>query len=376
MLLRATLPLAALLSMPAVAQDTWQPIETRPSGLEIIAELPDGPGNIAVGPDRRVFLTMHQAFEPDLRLVELLPDGTTQPYPTEAWARAPSADGIGLYSPLGLQVDPSGILWVIDNAAGVPRGEGGPRVLAWDTRAEVLHRVIEIPAPASTASSFVNDLAVDRANEALYLADVQGDDGPAIIVVDLETGEMRRRLAGAGPLLHEADAPIIIDGRETRNPGPTAEGVEHRAGLNPITVDPQGEWVYFGAMHGTSVYRIRTADLRDFGLSEDDLAARVERYGDKPVSDGITIDAAGNVYITDLNGKAIGITRPDGTYEALVADEMMTWPDSVSAGPDGYVWVVINQLNLSRPLNAGVDESTPPYHVGRVEAVGPLVVGR
>lgn len=375
MLLRSAL-LAAGLALPAAASEDWTPLETRPSGLEIMAELPDGPGNIAVGPDGRVFLTMHQAFGPDLKLVELLPDGTTRPYPTEAWAHAPGGDGIGLHSPLGLQVDTSGILWVIDNAEGVHRGEGGPKVLAWDTRAEELHRVVEVPAPASTASSFVNDIAVDRANDALYLADMTGDDGPAIIVVDLQTGEMRRRLAGADPLLLEADAPIVIDGQETRNPGPTAEGVEHRAGLNPITIDPNGEWVYFGAMHGTSVHRVRSADLRDFALSDEDLLARIERYGDKPVSDGITIDAAGNVYITDLNGKAIGVTRPDGSYEALVTDEMMVWPDSVSAGPDGHVWVAINQLNRSVPLNAGTDESTPPYHIARVDAVAPLVVGR
>ncbi len=140
-----------------------------------MAELPDGKGNIGVGPDGRVFLTMHQAFGPDLKLVELRPDGTTRPYPTEAWAHAPGDDGIGLYSRLDLQVDTSGILWVIDNTQGVPRGEGGPRVLAWDTRAEVLQRVVEVAAPASTASSFVNDVAVDRANKALYLADMTGN---------------------------------------------------------------------------------------------------------------------------------------------------------------------------------------------------------
>ncbi|MEM9012466.1 MAG: L-dopachrome tautomerase-related protein [Pseudomonadota bacterium] len=341
-----------------------------------MAELPEGPGNIAVGPDGRVFLTMHQAFGPELKLVELLPDGTTRPYPTAAWASALGDDGVGLHAPLGLQVDTSGILWVINNAAGVPRGVGGPRVLAWDTRAEALHRVIEVPAPASTPSSFVNDLAVGRANDALYLADVTGDDGPAIIVVDLTTGAMRRRLAGAEPLLPEADAPIVIDGQETRNPGPTAAGVLHRSGLNPITLDPNGTWVYFGAVHGTSVHRVQSADLRDFSLSDADLLARIERYGDKPVSDGITIDAAGNVYITDLNGKAIGVTQPDGRYEALVSDEMMIWPDSLSAGPDGHVWVAINQLNRSAPLSAGTDDSAPPYHVARIDAVAPLVVGR
>ncbi|MEM8838343.1 MAG: L-dopachrome tautomerase-related protein [Pseudomonadota bacterium] len=371
----AALSILSLWSFPAYAND-WSPMDVRESGLEIIAELAEGPGNIAVGPGGRVFLTMHQAFGPSLKLVELLRDGSTRPYPDSEWAYAPDADGVGLHAPLGLQVDQSGVLWVIDNAAGVSLDAGVPKVFAWDTREEALHRVISIPAPYSTPNSFINDLAVDRANNALYLADVRGTDGPALVVIDLETGEMRRRMVNDASFQLEDDAPIVINDLETRNVGSDGKPVRHRSGLNPITLDPNAEWVYYGAMHGTSIYRIRSADLRDFSLTDTELATRVERYGDKPVSDGITIDAAGNVYITDLNGKAIGITKPDGTYETLVTDELMIWPDSVSAGPNGHIWVAINQLNLSAPLNGGTNISVPPFYVARVPAVAPLIVGR
>lgn len=132
----------------------------------------------------------------------------------------------------------------------------------------------------------------------------------------------------------------------------------------------------YGAMHGTSVYRIRTADLLDETLSSQKLGERVERYGDKPVSDGITIDNAGNVYITDVTGMGIGVTRPDGSYELLFSDDNLVWPDSLSIGPDNYIYAVINQLSRSAPLNAGQDISKPPFHIIRFKALADATVGR
>jgi len=63
-------------------------------------------------------------------------------------------------------------------------------------------------------------------------------------------------------------------------------------------------------MRGTSVYPVKADDLADFGLTDQQLANRIERVGPKPVSDSINIDSAGNIYITDLPAKAIGVLSP------------------------------------------------------------------
>ncbi|MEM8805134.1 MAG: L-dopachrome tautomerase-related protein [Cyanobacteria bacterium P01_G01_bin.38] len=345
--------------------------------LETVAELDVAPGNIAVGPDGRIFLSLHQAYQPDLNVVELLGDGTVVPFPNPAWNDPPNAKGVGLNSVLGIQVDQQGVAWMLDNAEGVSAEEGGvPRVVGWNTRSNQLEQIISIPTPVARSDSFINDLAVDNIHNALYLADVRSDQGPAIIVVDLETGFSRRVLSNHISLQPEADAPIVIDGQETRNPGPNGEPVQHRNGLNPITIDPAAKWVYYGGMNGTSVWRVPVADLLNASLTDEALGERIERYGDKPVSDGISIDTAGNVYITDLNGKAIGITQSDGSYKVLVQDEQLLWPDSLSAGPDGYMYVAVNKLHLSPPLNAGQNESEPPYYIMRFRAPADLAVGR
>lgn len=345
--------------------------------LEIVAQLNVAPGNIAVGSDGRIFLSLHQAYQPELKVVELLDNGSVKPFPDRDWNNLPDFDGTGIISVLGIQADRQGIVWMLDNAAGVPYSEGGtPKIVAWNTKKDRLDRFIPIPNPVSRADSFINDLAVDKVHNALYLADVRSDEGPAIIVVDLNTGLSRRVLSNHSSFQPEEDAPIVIDDRETRLLGPNGQPLKHRSGLNPITIDPEAEWVYYGSMNGTSVWRVKTSDLLDTNLSDRELGRRVKRYGDKPVSDGISIDNAGNVYITDLNDKAIGITKPDGSYEILVQDDRLLWPDSLSAGADGYMYVAVNQLHLSSLLNAGENESRSPYYVMRFKAPAELVSGR
>jgi len=112
-------------------------------------------------------------------------------------------------------------------------------------------------------------------------------------------------------------------------------------------------------------------------LADAELAARIERYGDRPVCDGITIDGAGNVYITDLTQSAVGVVDATGQYRILYQDEeRLSWPDGMAFGPDGYVYVVANQLHLSPAFNRGKDVSAPPYYLLRFPALAPGTVGR
>ena len=177
--------------------------------LEVVAELEVAPGNIAVGSEGRIFLSLHQAYQPELKVVELLNDGSVEPFPDRDWNSIPDEDATGIYSVLGIQADRQGIVWMLDNAEGVPYQEGGtPKVIAWNTTEDRLERVIPIPNPVSRSDSFINDLAVDRVHNALYLADVRGGEGPAIIVVDLNTGLTRRVLSNHSSLQAEDDAPL------------------------------------------------------------------------------------------------------------------------------------------------------------------------
>lgn len=84
--------------------------------LETVATLPaeTPPGNVAIGPDGPIFLSVHAFYGQPLKVVELLADGSTQPYPTPEGAMVPEGDGPGLHGVLGLQVDRTRVSWLLD----------------------------------------------------------------------------------------------------------------------------------------------------------------------------------------------------------------------------------------------------------------------
>jgi sugar lactone lactonase YvrE len=147
-------------------------------------------------------------------------------------------------------------------------------------------------------------------------------------------------------------------------------------GVNPIALDSSDEWLYYGTMNGSDLYRIRTVDLTNPDLTDERLAQRVERFSEKPICDGISVDTAGNIYVSDLQANAIGVISQEGTYAKLVVDPRISWPESFSFGPDGFLYFVASQLHLSAPLNEGTNKATMPFYVFRIKGLAPGVVGR
>lgn len=340
--------------------------------LEVVAELQQAPGNITVTFNSRVIVSLHQFFEPSIRVAELTEDGKLAPFPDAAWSTGGDATHIALDSVLGIRTDDRGRVWMLDNGL---RGGTVPKLVAWDLRENLLTDVIHLPAPVTLKDSFVNDLAVDDVHQAIYIADPAGGNDAAIIVVDRTTGMAWRVLQGDRSVIPEP-IDLVIDGTPVRVKRPDGEVVRPHIGVNPIALDPTDEWLYFGPMHGTSLYRVRTEDLLNRRLTPAELAARVQRYSDKPICDGITIDAAENIYVTDLAAHAVGVIDRDRNYRILVSDPRLSWPDAFSFSPDDYVYVVANQLNLSAPLNAGKDSAKPPFYILRFRALSRGVTGR
>jgi sugar lactone lactonase YvrE len=350
--------------------------------LETMLELNLAPGNPAVSPAGRLYFSLHPFGDPEIRVAEVLQNGGLRAYPTDDWSHEVGPNGIGIQSIIGLKCDAKGILWMLDAGnLGAPNGTP-PKLIAWDTVGERLSRVVHLPPPITSAKSFLQDLAIDASRETLYIADSGigsgfQDAAPGIVVVYLRTGVARRVLDGATCVRPEAGATMVIDGKEVGVSGEGAERTVARVGVNPITIDDKSEWVYFGAMHGTSLWKVKADDLANPGLPPAELEARVVRHGDKPVSDGITIDSAGNVYVTDLTSHAIGVVEPSGSYRVLFRDDaLLQWPDGMCAGHDGKIYVSVNQLNRQAALNQGRADVTPPYRLLRFTPLAPATLGR
>lgn len=124
------------------------------------------PGNIAITPSGRTFLSIHGFYGQKQKIMELLNDGTTIPYPNKEWAYAYNK-GKGFYGVLGINVSAEGILWMLDTSGPDHAG----RLVGWDTYNEQLHKIIYLARPTITDTSFLNDLVIDNKHGYIYIAD-------------------------------------------------------------------------------------------------------------------------------------------------------------------------------------------------------------
>lgn len=321
--------------------------------LEVVLASPRRPGNVAVAPDGRVFITYHALSDAPAQLAEIK-NGRALPYPDSSLQRnGAAASDATIDTPLGLQVDRQQRLWVIDMGLNL----GKTRLWSFDLRKNVALPTIELSAEIAPKGSFVQDFAVDERRGWIYLADIAN---PGLIALNLKTGQARR--FGGHPSLQSEDIDMVIDGKTVDFAGKPA-----RVGVNPLSLSDDRETLYFGAMNGTRWYRLPTRLLRE-GKSDAEIAAAIEVAGPKPISDGVATDRKGNHYYTDLQRHAISRLSRDGQVRDVVRDANLNWPDNLSLGPDGWVYVVANQLHLTSAFTGQPDRGRPPYYVYRFKA--------
>jgi sugar lactone lactonase YvrE len=342
------------------------------SNYMILARLHQGPGNVTVTNSGRIILSQHQFYEPQNSVVEYIGNDSVSPFPNTALNDRNSTGNLKLDSVLGIRSDANGIVWMLDNGM---RSSTIPKIVAWNTQTDKLHRVIYLPEPITPKDTFVNDFAVDNTHRQIFISDPAGGANAAIIVVNLETGASRRVLQGHPSVVPE-NIDLVIDKRPVQVKDAAGHLSRPHIGINPITEDLQNEWVYFGPMHGLNLYRIKAADLADENLDDKVLAQRVERYSTKPISDGISIDRENNIYLGELAENAIGVIKTDRSYQRLAQYPNLSWVDAFSFGPEGKLYAIVNRLHESAPLNGGEALSIPPYFLLQVNALAPGMPGR
>jgi sugar lactone lactonase YvrE len=339
---------------------------------EIFKKIEVAPGNITVTVDGRMIVSLHQFYQPKFSVAEVGKDGNLTPFPNqELNDRSQLSQKARLDSVLGIRSDSRGIVWMLDNGM---RSNTTPKLVAWDSRLNKLHQVIELPIPASVKGSFVNDFAIDEQRQRVYIADPANGKDAAFIVVDLNTRSARRVLQGHSSVTPE---PIYlkVEGKQVAIKNDDGTLVKPLIGVNPITLDHNNEWLYYGAMSGTSLYRIKAQELANLKAQDSELVRHVERYSDKPLCDGITIDQANNIYLGELAANAIGVITPDRHYKRLAESKELAWVDSFSFGAGRQLFAVVNQLHHSAVLNAGEMIAEPPFLILKMNALNEGVPG-
>jgi len=341
------------------------PLLRAAAALEHVANLPTPAGNIAVAAGGRVFVSLHPEARPAYKVVELV-DGQMKPWPSAAFQGG--ADPRAFREVLSLRIDRQGRLWTLDTGQhGIHPG----RLLAFDLKSGAVVHEFEFPREIAGLGSHLNDFQVSPDGRFIYIAEASFfAKTPALIVYDVAGKAARRVLERHPSVTAEYYTPVVQKRRMV------ALGlVSIRPGVDSIALDHAGEWLYFAPVTNLSMYRARTADLRNATLSAGDLAGKVETFADKTMSDGITIDSDGTLYLTDPEHSAIVLLRQDKTLQTLLKDDMLRWPDGFSWGADGWLYVTCSALHqiIGRPPWTFDDHA--PYQVYRFRPGGRGVPG-
>jgi sugar lactone lactonase YvrE len=328
------------------------------TALQTVVDLDYPPGNIAVSGQGRVFFTLHPDGRPPAKVLELV-DGKPRPYPNEAFQHA-APNAPHFQSPLAIRIDRQGRLWVLDYA---DYGRGQPRLLAFDlTTNEVVHAV-DFDNHVAGFLSMLNDFQVDPAGAKIYIAETSPFlQSPALIVYDTASKTARRLLDGHKSVATE-DYIIQAPGRDM-----TVYGLATmRIAVDSIALDEAGEWLYYGPVTGSRLYRVRTRDLNDASLTAEQLGARVEDFAAKTLSDGLTMDVENNVYLSDMEHSAVVRLGQDRALTTLVKDPRLRWPDGFSFGPDGWLYVTCSSLQNVLFVPSSEVHAHAPYQIFRFQ---------
>jgi sugar lactone lactonase YvrE len=328
-----------------------------------VAELPLPPGNIAVSDTGRVFFTFHPEARPPIKLAEWS-EGRAVPWPDQEIQS--KRNGLWLDTPLSVRIDRQGRLWVLDNA---DHGLGDAKLVAFDVTTNSVVREQHFSRSEAGLGSHLNDFAVHPNGQRVYIADASiFAKSPALLVYDLETGRIRRLLDRDVSVSPEPYY-ITVEGQ----PIEVAGVFTVRPGVDSIALDRKGEWLYFAAVTATKMYRVKTADLDDLTLTPEALAGRVEVFGEKTESDGISSDDAGTIYLTDPEHSAIVAMRP--ALETLIRDPRLRWPDGLSFGPEGWLYVTSSSLQHVIMKGEAEVKEHAPYYIFRFKPGGQATAG-
>ncbi len=319
--------------------------------LETVLAYPEPIGNVAVSAEGRVFFTVHPEARPrGNRLLEYV-DGAAEPYPDGA-SQQRLFDTV-----LGLVIDDYDRLWTIDHGN---HGLRDARLVGIDLASgDVVHER-RFDSAIAPAGSLLQDLQVSEDGRTVVIADTSlWRKRPALIVYDLATARARRVLEGHASV---AAGDFVIRNGDRKM---TFLGgiLTLKGGVDGIALGR--DWLYFGALTGSGLYRVALDDLRNPELPPAQLAARVERVADKPLSDGFSVDAGGVLYGTDVEHGAIFRIAPGQDLATVLRSGQLRWPDALSFGPDGWLYVADSALGdvVLVPRETVLERG--PYHVFR-----------
>ncbi|MCC8396006.1 major royal jelly family protein [Paraburkholderia sp. MMS20-SJTR3] len=357
--MKSTTPSSAAERVPLTAA----PASTAASGehdsslhLREIASFAHQVTGVAVAHDGRIFVNFPRWTEDaPISVGVLTAEGDVRPYPDDRWNSWRNAKRDQL-SPHDRWVcvqamfcDSQNNLWVLDPGAPaqafvVP---GAPKLVRIDLATDSVAQCIAFAPDIARQGSYLNDVRISPDGTTAYITD-SGTQG-ALVVIDLGSGQMRRVLDGHPSTQMDASVTVHANGAPLRRPD--GRGVEFSADGIALTRD--GQYLFWQAVKGKTLYRVPTDALRDPALSCDEVGRRVDKVLEHGPADGLHFDRAGRLLISAVEEHAVKVWDGESLV-TLLHEPGLRWPDTFAEGPDGSIYLTdsrIPEMSWFKPGN-------------------------
>ncbi|MGI4778403.1 MAG: L-dopachrome tautomerase-related protein [Janthinobacterium lividum] len=304
---------------------------------------------VAITKDSRFFVSMPGVEGPGPQVAELR-DGKFVPYPNLEWSlwNQGANPATTLVHVNTVRIGPNGDLWVVDAGAMRVGGKavaGAAKIVCIDLKTNKIRRTYRADPSVLVEYSYFNDIRFN--GKYAYISDAAAVS-PAVVVLDLETGEMRRVLdnhpstVAIGEMYADGGRRIVL-----KDPIPDSTGrmtTDKLVNIDQLEVSPDGKWLYYEPIGGP-LSRVPTRLLNDAKASKEALTSGVEKVLDTWMAAGTAIDAKGNIYMSKVTNRSVMRITPAGKVSTLISDPRLTWVDAMWVAQDGNLYMPAAQLD-------------------------------
>jgi hypothetical protein len=315
-------------------------------------------------------------------VAELMPDATLQPYPP-----ADPQHPLVLTSVTAIKVDAQERLWILDSSN--PDGQGvvradkqqplgstagvGPKLVCVELSNNTITANATFADPIVPATSMLADFCLlsNDKRSALrgpdgkesgmdpnyprgdinwaFITDAGGgpEKGGALLAVNLNAGKVRRLLGGYSSLTAD---PAVVE--SIHNPALKAAPLNAHA----ITIDPLNEIIYWQPLGSRTLFSLRTAFIRDTALNNEELAKRVNNLGPTVMTSSLALDAAGTLYLADVENSAVVTRSPEGKLATFARDHALASVEGLVFARDAETKLPALWMPATRAYAAVSDE--------------------
>ncbi|KFL88090.1 hypothetical protein AmDm5_2092 [Acetobacter malorum] len=354
--------LCASVSGTALAEDTTVHNWTTSGNVTVADRFPDVQASgIARLPDGRIVLSLPTSAQRHKGpVLATWTQGQLTPFPSKA---AQSK----VISPLGMTVDANGQLWLLDEGVRAgSKAKAKPALLHIDPKTNKIIRRYAFGAPAVRPDSHVNDVRVDLIHGSAgtaFVSDTSQTTHPALLVVDLASGKVRRILEETVSVSPVPGFVMEADGRLGRYDAehPTVP----QGGVDGVALSADSSCLYWSPLSSRRLYSAPTAVLADPNATEAMLEAAVKDEGEVGIMDGMITAPDGSLYVTDIERHAVVRRAPDGSLSLVAQDARLIAPDSM-AFDGNTLLLTVGQWARLPDFHNGKDMQERPYILVRI----------